>query len=106
MKVWQVIVLIVLLTAVPVLSACASLGIKSEEQKQQEYYDEQLRAIQTQRDAYQKQMEEYYKARNEGLKQYEKAYKIWWEQQQEAKLGQFQLTDNQTDNQTQPQSGN
>ena len=102
MKVWQIIVLIVILTAVPVLSAWASLGIKSDEQRQQEYYDEQLRAIQTQRDAYQKQMEEYYQARNEGLKLYEEAYKIWWEQQQEAKLGQYtQPTDNQTDNQTQ-----
>ena len=101
MKVWQIIVLILILATMPVMSACVSLGIKSEEQKQQEYYDEQLRAIQAQRDAYQKQMEEYYKARNEGLKQYEEAYRTWLEQQQEAKLGQYQLTDNQTDNQTQ-----
>ena len=100
MKVWQIIVLIVILTALPVMSACASLGFKSEEQKQQEYYNEQLRAVQEQRDAYQKQMEEYYKARNEGLKLYEEAYGIWWKQQQEAKLGQYELTDNQTDNQT------
>jgi len=57
---------------------------------------------------FQKQMEEYYQERDKALKQYEETYKLWWEQQQEAELGQYKqpLTDNQTDNQTQQQSGN
>ena len=108
MKVWQILVLIVVLTAVPVLTACDALGIGGAEQRQQEYYEEQLKAIQKQRDAYQKQMDDYYQERAKAFKLYEEVYKIWWEQQQEAKLGQYQqqVTDNQTDNQTQQQSGN
>ena len=103
MRVWQGILLVVLLMLVPVLSACDLLGVGGDQQRQRDYYEEQLKAVQKQREAYQKQQEAYYEARNKALKEYEEAYKLWWEQQQKQRLEQFKQpqADNQTDNQTQ-----
>ena len=102
MRVWQCILLAALVVVMPVLSACDLLGLGGGQQSK-EYQEEQIKAIQKQREAYRKQTEAYYEERNKALKEYEEAYKLWWEQQQEQTLGQYPKlsADNQTDNQTQ-----
>jgi uncharacterized membrane-anchored protein YhcB (DUF1043 family) len=79
MKLWQVIILTVLLVVVPVLSAC---GPSKAQQAQEQARREQLEAYQKQMDAYQKSVEAYQKGLEEGLTEYVKEYDKWLEQQQ------------------------
>ncbi len=98
MKIWQAILLSMLLATIPVLSACDLMGISNSKQKQQEYYRQQLEAYQKAQEANQKQQEEYYKNLQQGFNEWAKAYSEWQQQQQQQQLG--QLEGMQTDNQS------
>ena len=87
MKLYQGILLAVLLATVPVLSAC--FGPSAAEKAQQEAYRETLEAYQKQMEEYNKQMEEYEKERAEAIEEYLKQWQIWYEQQQQQQLEQF-----------------
>ena len=52
MKIWQVLVLVVLLVSLPVLSACDLLGLGGESEEEK-YYRQQLEAYRQQQEAYQ-----------------------------------------------------
>jgi len=94
MKIWQALSLVVLLTALPVLSSCELLGTfgAGRDQQQQAYeeqlkayreYQEQLKAYREQQEAYQREVIEAY---NEQLKnvygEYEKGIEAWYEERQ------------------------
>jgi ABC-type transport system involved in cytochrome bd biosynthesis fused ATPase/permease subunit len=102
MKIWHPILLSMLLVAMPVLSACDLLGIgNSREKQQQEYYRQQLEAIQKVQEANQKAQEEYNRQVQQGLKEWEEAYRIWLKQQQEQQIKQLQQVEGMpTDNQS------
>ena len=103
MKLWRGGLLVIFLVAVPILSACESLGMGSSQQEQERaYYEEQLKAYQKQQEYYRQQQEVYNQQVAEGLKQWSEAYRVWLEKQQEQQLGQFEgiQTTNQTDNQS------
>jgi DNA phosphorothioation-dependent restriction protein DptG len=77
MKKYYAIMLAVLVTLLPVLSACASLGLGSTESKERQYYEEQLKAYQKAQEADQKAREAYNEALKKGLEEYYKAYNEW-----------------------------
>jgi hypothetical protein len=89
MKLWQCLLLAVLLAVLPVLSACELLGTgQSAEQKAYEErlkayreYQEQLKAYQERQEAYNRELIEAY---NEQLKkvygEYEKGIETWHEE--------------------------
>lgn len=79
MKLYQVILLMVLITMVPVFSAC---GPSEAENTPQRAYDQALREYQEQMDAYQEQREIYQKELEEAYGEYAKELGIWYEQQQ------------------------
>jgi ABC-type transporter lipoprotein component MlaA len=103
MKIWQVIILAVLLVSLPALSACKALGLGGND-NEEELYRQQLEAYQQQREAYQKYREEYYQKLEEGLNQYMEAYQDYQDQQTQLQIqqsgGQAVIV---TANQTQPQ---
>lgn len=99
MKIWQVIILAVLLVSLPVLSACNALGLGGNDEE--ELYRQQLEAYQQQREAYQKYREEYYKTLEEGLNEYMEAYQDYQNQQTQQQIQQSGgqaviVTENQT----------
>jgi len=102
MKIWHAILLSMLLVALPVLSACDFLGIgNSREKQQQEYYRQQLEAIQKVQEANQKAQEDYNRQVQQGLKEWEEAYRAWLKQQQEQQLNKLQQVEGMpTDNQS------
>ena len=91
MKLWQGLLLVVLLAVLPVLSACElfGFGTSREQQAYEEQlkayreYQEKLKAYQEQREAYNREVIETY---NEQLKkvygQYEEGIETWHEEQQ------------------------
>jgi regulator of protease activity HflC (stomatin/prohibitin superfamily) len=88
MKIWQAILLSMLLVAMPVLSACDWLGIgNSRQQQEQEYYRKQLEAIHQAQEADRKAQDQYNKNLQEGLQEYLKEYH---EYQQKKQLKQLQ----------------
>jgi len=91
MKLWQSLLLVVLLAALPVLSACeffeAVGGGREQQQAYQEQlkayeaYQEQLNAYQEQREAYNQQLIEAYNQQfSETYKEYEDKLKLWHEE--------------------------
>ena len=99
MKIWQVIIMVVLLVSLPALSACKTLGLGGNDDE--ELYRQQLEAYQQQREAYQKYREEYYEKLEEGLNQYMEAYQDYQDQQTQLQIQQaggeaIIVTENQT----------
>jgi hypothetical protein len=85
MKIWQVIILAVLLVSLPVLSACGLFGGSNDEE---EYYRQQLEAYRQQQEDYRKYQEEYYKRLEEGLNEYLEAYQDYQQQVTQQQLQQ------------------
>ena len=97
MKIWQMIILVVLLVSLPVLSACDLLGLGGNDED--ELYRQQLEAYRKQQEAYQKQQEEYYKNLEEGLNKYLEEYQKYQDKVTEQQLQKAQgavVTANQT----------
>ena len=91
MKIWQVVLLVMLLITIPVFSACDLLGIGSSKQQQQEdYYRQQLEAIQKVQEDNRKQQEEYNQRIQQGLDDWGDAYKDWLDQRQKQQLQQVE----------------
>ena len=91
MKIWQAILLAVLLVTMPVLSSCDLLGIGNSRQRQQaDYYKRQLEAIQKVQEANRQQQEAYNKQLQQGLNEWSEVYSEWQQQQQQQQLGQVE----------------
>jgi F0F1-type ATP synthase membrane subunit b/b' len=88
MKIWQAILLGVLLLLTPLFSACDMLGAGSSRTKQQEYYRQQLEAIKKAQDADRAAQEEYNRQLQQGLEEYLKSYGEWAQQQQQQQIQQ------------------
>ena len=100
MKIWQAILLSMLLITMPVLSACELFG-DSQEQRQREYYERQLEAYRKVQEANRKAQEAYNEQVRQGLEEWSKAYKAWVEQQQQQQRQQLQQLEGMpTDNQS------
>ncbi|HUU65435.1 MAG TPA: hypothetical protein VMW37_04945 [Dehalococcoidales bacterium] len=91
MKLWQGLLLVVLLAALPVLSACELFG--SGTSREQQAYEEQLEAYreyqeklkeyQEQREAYNREVIEIYNEQlKKAYKQYEEGIETWQEERQ------------------------
>ena len=89
MKSWQGILLAVLLTVLPVLSACG-VGANKAELEHQEAYRQALEEYQKNMKAYKQQQEAYQKGLEEGLTEYYKAYNEYQRKLQEQQLQQLQ----------------
>ena len=107
MKLWQGILLAVILAAVPLLSACEQLGLggPSEYERQRAYYEQQVEAYKKVQESNRQQQEAYNQQVAEGLQQWSEAYGIWQEQQKKLQQQQLEQLDgiqtaNQTDNQS------
>jgi len=88
MKIWQAILLAILLAATPVLSACDLLGLgNSQQEREQEYYQQQLEAYQKVQEANRKQQEAYNEQLRQGLEEY---YKAWQEHQFQQQMKQLE----------------
>ncbi len=97
MKLWQGILLAMLLLLVPSLSACDMLGLgNSKQQQQDEYYRQQMEAIQKVQEANRQQQDVYNQQLQQGLNEWAKAHAEWQKQQLQQQLGQVGV---QTDNQ-------
>ena len=71
MKMWQAILLTMLLVTMPLLSACDLLGIgNAQERRQQEHYRQQLEAFKKIQESNRQQQEEYNKRLQQGLEEY------------------------------------
>ena len=90
MKKWQAIVLAILLVSLPALSACDLFGGKD---KEREYYQQQLEAINKAQEAYQKQQEEYYKSLQDGFQQWSEEYNKWQETQLQQQIQQAEAAE-------------
>jgi DNA phosphorothioation-dependent restriction protein DptG len=77
MKKYYVILLAVMVALLPVLSACDLLGIGNSQDKERQYYEEQLKAYQQAQEADQKNREAYNEALKKGLEDYYQAYSEW-----------------------------
>jgi hypothetical protein len=75
MKKWHGILLVVLVASLMVFSACDLLGLGKS--KEQEYYEQQIKALQQVQEANQKAQEEYNKNLQQGLQEWAKAYGEW-----------------------------
>jgi apolipoprotein N-acyltransferase len=96
MKLWQGIVLAILVASISVLTACNALGIgKSNEQ---EAYEQRVKAYQQAIDANNKAQEEYYQSLQKGLEEYLKAYGDYQNKVYEQQLQQqgIPFSENQT----------
>ncbi len=89
MKIWQAILLSMLLITMPVLSACDLFG-KSRAQREREYYEEQLEAYKKVQEANRKAQEEYNKRLQEGLEEYFREYQKYQQQLQQQQLEQLE----------------
>ena len=84
MNLWRVIFGFTLLLILPFLLSCDTLGLgNSQQEKEQEYYRQQLEAYQKQQEAYRQQQEAYNQQLEEGLKQWSEAYEQWLERKQQ-----------------------
>jgi DNA phosphorothioation-dependent restriction protein DptG len=77
MKKYYLILLAILAASLPFLSACNSLGIGNSQDKDRQYYEEQLKAYQQAQEADQKNREAYNEALKKGLEEYYKTYSEW-----------------------------
>jgi len=77
MKKWYAILLVVLLASLPVFSACDLLGIGDSKSKEQEYYQQQIKAYQQVQEANQKAQEAYNEQLQKGLQEWANAYGEW-----------------------------
>jgi DNA phosphorothioation-dependent restriction protein DptG len=77
MKKHYAILLAILVASLPVLSACASLGIGNSQEKERQQYEQQLKAYQQAQEADQKNREAYNEALKKGLEDYYKSYSEW-----------------------------
>ncbi|HJX13403.1 MAG TPA: hypothetical protein VJ377_07750 [Dehalococcoidales bacterium] len=89
MKVWQVLLLAILIVSMPVLSACDLLGVGGGN-KDREYYEQQLEAYRKVQEANRKAQEAYNEQVRKGLEEYTKAYQQWQRQQLEQQMRQIQ----------------
>ena len=80
MRLWQVVLLVVLLAVIPVLSACET---SKAEISRQEAYREAMRIYQEQMQAYNERTGAYQEELNKAYKEYEKELQNWYEAQQE-----------------------
>jgi lipopolysaccharide export LptBFGC system permease protein LptF len=85
MKVWQTVMIVVLLVSLLVFSSCDLLGIggKSKEQK---YLEQQLELMQQQQAAAQKAQDDYYQALQKALNDYLKQYNDYQQAQQQQQI--------------------
>jgi uncharacterized membrane protein YgcG len=85
MKLWQVLMIVILLVSLPVLTSCDLLGIggKSKEEK---YLEQQLQIMQQQQAAAQKAQEDYYQALQKALNDYLKQYNDYTQAQQQQQI--------------------
>ena len=101
MKIWQAILLPVLLVMMPVLSACDLFGSGSQAEQQREHYERQLEAYRKVQEANKQAQEAYNEQIRQGLDEWSKAYKTWVEQQQQQQLKQLEQVEGMpTDNQS------
>jgi len=70
MRLISALLLAVMLISIPLLSACDLLGIKSKQEKEQEYFEQQLEYYNKVQEANQKAQEEYNRQVQESLQQY------------------------------------
>ena len=92
MKLWQSLLLVVILAVLPALSACDFFGLGTSREQQQAYeeqlkayreYQEKLKEYQEQREAYQRElMEAYKKGLSETYQEYEEGLNTWYEERQ------------------------
>ena len=85
MKIWQALVIVLLLVAQPLLSSCDVLGIGGKS-KERIYYEQQLQLIQLQQEAAQKAQEEYNQQVQQALNEYLKQYNEYMQAQQQAQI--------------------
>ena len=78
MKLWSGIMLVLLLTAMPVFSAC---DFNAGETAQQKAYREALEVYQEQMQDYRERKQAYQEELNKGYQEYEKALQDWYEEQ-------------------------
>ena len=85
MKLWQAVMMVVLLVSLPVLSSCDLLGIggKSKEQK---YLEQQLELMQAQQEAAQKAQDEYYQNLQKALNDYLQKYAEYQQSQAQQQI--------------------
>ena len=97
MKKWLVILLALLITTLPVLSACDMLGLSSKSKKQKAY-EQQMKSLQEQVEANEKAQEEYNKQLEESINKYLDEYQQYQQNQQMQQLQQegIEYTVNQT----------
>ena len=88
MNILRNILLMLLLTAFPVLSACSMLGLGSSQSEKDEYYRQQIETYNQIQEANQKRQEEYNKKLEESLNQWASEYQNWQNQQQLQELQQ------------------
>jgi DNA phosphorothioation-dependent restriction protein DptG len=77
MKKYYAIILAALVALLPVLSACDLLGMGNSQDKDRQYYEEQIKAYQKAQEADQKNREAYNEGLKKGLEEYYKAYNEW-----------------------------
>jgi len=81
MKLWQGLLLVVLLAVLPVLSACELFGTGTS--PEQQAYEEQLKAYRERREAYNRELiEAYNEQMKEVYKEYERGIETWNEERQ------------------------
>jgi type III secretory pathway component EscR len=89
MKLWQVVMIGILLVSLPVLSSCDLLGIGGKS-KEQQNYEQQLQLMQAQQAAAQKAQDDYYQALQKALNDYLKQYNDYTQAQQQQEIQQIQ----------------
>jgi len=92
MKSLQMILLVVLLVALPLLYACDIMegGLFGGKSKKQQEYDRQIEAYQKALEEYQQQQDEYQKEVAKAYKQYEEQLKVWYDNQNKLKMDEAQ----------------
>jgi hypothetical protein len=85
MKIWQSVVIVLLLVSLPLFSSCQLLGIGGKS-KEQLYYEQQLQLLQAQQEAAQKANDEYYQQLQDSLNQYLQQYNAYQQAQQQQQM--------------------
>ena len=107
MKTWHAVVLAVLIISLPLLSGCDILGIGNKAQKEQNYYQQQLKTYQQVQEANRKAQEAYNEALKKGLEEYLKSYQEYQQSVQQQQIQQIEEAAGYTPtvNQTPPEGG-
>jgi hypothetical protein len=85
MKIWQNIIIILLIASLPLLASCDILGIGSKS-KEAKYYEQQIQIMQQQQEASAKAQQEYYDALQKSLQDYMNQYSAYSQSQKEAEI--------------------